>query len=430
MRNYRLAMFAPLVFGVLLAGCAASSSGNEQPVSSTAVSLAPIDYTSLRIAPPPDGGMYIGQYGWNPGDVDTFEAAIGRRAALFSSEYPMAVDEDLDPVFLLDVAEQAWDEGKAVIVHAYGASPMPIPIRKPGFTVDKLLQGEYDGGLRQLAGQFREFGKPMFFFSTREPNGIGEEWLGGFGPGGDQDIWWAMENEQGVAEFDPSGYPNASLYADLGDPTVSDGVERLIAAQRYYYDFFVRQEGLAFLTFDSMGWAAIPWQDFAEEFEVRPGDANYRMIRTSFGFDYAYPGDEYVDWVSVTWYMMDRGGVRTSITDQLVAFATVIAQVRATAPGKPIFIIEMGFPDGVNQDSAWAAEKVTAGLNALITQYPDVAGFAMWSQIAGLDPMDALVRPGTAQGEAFRELVDANPDRFSSCVYFSDGSRMPTCEKK
>jgi hypothetical protein len=239
-----------------------------------------------------------------------------------------------------------------------------------------------------------------------------------------------MENEKGMAEFDPSGFPNASLYADLGDSEVSDGVERLIAAQRYYHDFFVRREGLTFLTFDSMGLAAIPWQDFVEEFEVLTGDPNYALIRTSYGFDHVYPGDEYVDWVSITWRMMDWSETNTPITVQLAIFAAAMAEIRATAPDKPVLIIEMGFPYGENPDSEWAAEKVTAGMNELITEYPEVGGSAMWSQIAGLDPMDALVRPGTAQGDAFREIVEANAVRFHSCVYFSDGSQMPTCEEK
>ena len=60
--------------------------------------------------------------------------------------------------------------------------------------------------------------------------------------------------KRGLAEFNPSKFPNKALYTDLGDPNVCDGVERLIAAQRYIYDFLVRKEGLKFLTFDTMGW--------------------------------------------------------------------------------------------------------------------------------------------------------------------------------
>ncbi|MBS3749804.1 MAG: hypothetical protein KGY67_08935, partial [Candidatus Thermoplasmatota archaeon] len=42
------------------------------------------DYSSLKIAPPPSGGMYIGQYEWMPGDIETFEEAIDRKVAWFS----------------------------------------------------------------------------------------------------------------------------------------------------------------------------------------------------------------------------------------------------------------------------------------------------------------------------------------------------------
>jgi len=59
-----------------------------------------------------------------------------------------------------------------------------------------------------------------------------------------------------------------------------------------------------------------------------------------------------------------------------------------------------------------------------------VGGIAMWSQIASLDPMDFLVQPGTAQGDAFREILAANADYFHSCVYFSDGRQIPTCAEE
>jgi hypothetical protein len=32
------------------------------------------------------------------------------------------------------------------------------------------------------------------------------------------------------------------------------------------------------------------------------------------------------------------------------------------------------------------------------------------------------VEPGTKEGEAFRQIIEAHPDRFHSRVYFSDGT--------
>jgi len=433
-----LAVVVVGMIGTLLLGCRdgdlnTSDSGDPEILDgiaqTRAVSPTATNYARLKIAPPPGGGMYIGQYEWNPGDIATFEEAIDGNVAMFSVHQPMVLDKKTEwPVaFDVDEAEKAWQEGKVVIVHAIETSPHPL---NGGFTIDKLLQGEYDGLLHELADQFRQFGKPMFFMTAREPNGVLEDYFGGFGPDGDKSTEWALENQMGLAEFDPSGFPNAALYRDLGDPQVSDGVERLIAAQRYYYNFFVVEEGLTFLTFDSMAWAAIPWQSVVEEAGLSPGDPNYQLIRTSCSFEYFYPGDEYVDWVSITWYMMDWGEVNTPIAEQLEAFGAVMAEIRATAPDKPVFIMELGFPDGENPDSKWAAEKVTAGLNELITKYPEVSGFAMWSRIAGFDPTDCLVRPGTAQGNAFRRIVEANAAYFHSCVYFTDGSQMPTCAEE
>lgn len=388
------------------------------------------NYSSLKIAPPPNGGIYLGQHEWrqweSPDDIETFEAAVGRKVALFSV-LPMAYD-DSGLSFQPEIAEEAWQKGKMVSAHGLGASPMEAADNKiNGFTVDRLLKGEFDDKIHQLALQFKQFGKPMFFFTTREPNGIGQDWFGGFGINGDKNFQWAIDNKKGLAEFDPSGFPNAQLYADLGDPQVSDGVERLKAAHRYYYDFFTRREKIDFLTFDGMGWATILWQDIANGMELNPGDPNYQLIKTTFGYEYFYPGDEYIDWVSITWYMAEYEGAELPNEDMLQKLRTVLNEIKNVAPEKPVIIIEMGF--GIASDTQdEIAEKVTAGLTELI-KHPQVNAFAMWSQSSPeVDPFNFLIRPNTPEGEAFKKVIDDNPDYFHSCIYFSDGSQIPTCK--
>jgi hypothetical protein len=44
-------------------------------------------------------------------------------------------------------------------------------------------------------------------------------------------------------------------------------------------------------------------------------------------------------------------------------------------------------------------------------------------------PYDTLIRPGTFQGTALRNILAANPTVFHSCVYLSDGKPHPNCQK-
>lgn len=361
-----------------------------------------------------------------------FEVAAGQKAALFGNiEYDPDLsvirwDETLNRmVFDATRAEEHWRDGRIVFVSAYEATPEPSFV--PDFTVDRLLSGEFEPQLRALADEFRSFGKPMFFETAREPNGALVPFgLGGFGPHGDKNFEWALANG-GLADFDPSSFPNASLYADLGDPTISDGIERLIAAQRYYYHFFVEEQGLAFLTFEGMGWAANPFEmmndQIADDFGVAPGSPGWRLMETTFSYQYFYPGDAYVDWVSITWYMTDFGGPHQSNAWHIERLRRTLDKISTIAHGKPVLLVEMGLFDGSETEPSIKVEKVTDGLTELL-KHPEINGFAMWSKSPDSDTFDFLIRPGTPEGDAFRSIIDANKDEFYSSVYFTDGSKM------
>ena len=127
------------------------------------------------------------------------------------------------------------------------------------FTVERLLSGEFDADLTRVAEQFKEFGRPMFFSTAREPNGVGSPTLGGFGPDGDQG--WG-DAEDLFEQFTPAIAPHPATptctrgWETRPSATASSGSPR---PHRYYYDFFVRREGIDFLTFESMGWVVPTW---------------------------------------------------------------------------------------------------------------------------------------------------------------------------
>lgn len=406
------------------------------------------DYANLKIIPHPSGGMYIGQYEWVDGDIATFEAAGGRKTALWSKHrgsWANGYDESGQPHFDVAAANRAWDEGKAIVVQAYNVHPAPDESEAPqGFTVDKLLSGQYDSDLGRFAAELRQFGKPLFFITGREPNGVGADYFGGFGPAGDKSLQWAIENKRGFSEFDPSRMPYASrLYSNIGTPQVCDGVERLKAAQRYYYDFFVRREGLKFLTFDTMGWAVRQANQNEYDLNDFPStiDKAYarQLLQSCHSFVNVYPGDEYADWVSLTFYMLDYyakdlpGLTRDyviSVDEHMRNLDKVMGEVKLAAPNKPVFFMELGFPDGLRNDSNWAAQKISQGFQRILTSHPQIRGFAMWSthpSWLSYFPWDCLIRPNTQQGAALKSTFATAPTKFHSCVSLSDGRPHPNC---
>ncbi len=409
------------------------------------------DLSELKIIQAPQGGMYLGQYEWDQGDIETFESAVGKPAALWSKYWSMDNYDEVTgrPFFPTDLANQAWNDGKIVLANGHDVIPTPGN-PKPGFTIDQLLNGDYDDEIDLLAAELEAFGKPVFFMVGREPNGIGEDFFGGFGVNGDESFQWAIDNEAGFADFDPSNYPNPELYTDLGNDTVCDGVERLAAAQRYYHHYLVDIKGLNFLTFEGMGWGAtLTVASKLQEAEDDGATQHHKdLISSCYDYRHFYPGDDYVDWVSLTLYTIDfyadAWGHEGFTEDFLVPtqfyldnLAIVMQKVREVAPDKPVLFTELGFPDGLFQDSTRAAEKVTTSMNAFLGDYPEFAGFSMWSMIpipGTLDPTspfyfpwDNLLRPNTQQGDAMKTIVEDNPNSFHSCIYLSDGEPMPNC---
>ncbi len=341
----------------------------------------------------PEQGVYLGQTELKRGDIAAFERAIGRQVAIAADLSVMTGQEEAGEHNLsFDVkrAQTYWERGSVVVVGAYEAYPGHKP-----FTVDKLLRGAYDRDLERLASQFRAFGKPMFFTTAREPNGVLAPYLGGFGPRGTRGIGWAERPGHGYAEFKPPAGPagNPDLYAGLGDPNILDGIERLAAAQRYYYDFFMRRHGLGFLTFETMGWAVPVWD--TDEAPLARFEDLYPLIA------------DYADWISINFYMATehedevtgRRIPEPPLDRYLTRLRAFMKKVKRLAPGKPVLLTELGFgaPNRV--------EKIRRGLREILRQYPQIKGVICWGD-------DFAIRPGTPEAAAFKGVINERPEAF------------------
>lgn len=362
----------------------------------------------LKIVPPPEG-MYMGHASLGRGEAKDLERLLGAKVPLW---WPGGVDgvEGGAPLdFSAEFARLGWNRGYPMLVGALEASPA-----HRGFTVDKLLGGHYDAELHRLAEKFKEFGKPMFFETAREINLVLGRYMGGFGLRGDQPIDWAIANNSSHNSFDASRFTvpgNSGLLDGLGSSDVCDGLERAVAAQRYYYDFFTRREGIDFLTFGTMGWgiSAETPKDRLRESCTRNFAEFYRGIK------------DYSDWITVTWYMFDDSDQgRTSAKKYLSALDGFMDGLRRQGNEKPIMIMELGFC-GPNQDTKIV--RMQAGLKSIIHKYPEIKAIVLWGEE---ENFPCGVTRG-ASGLALRDIVAASREKFEACVHLSNGETLPDC---
>lgn len=409
-----------------------------------------------KIIAPPTGGIYFGQYSWRPngGDIPDVESAAGIKTAWFS---PLRGQWGLGyvsghPHLDVAVANHVWEQGRVILVQSYNLFAGTDSEHPTGFTVDQLLSGTYDSNLATFAAELRSFGKPCWMQCGREPNGVGQSYMGGFGTLGDQSLSWAITNGLAYNQFTPPSPPSGAasdIYSGCSGSSIPDGVGRLKAGQRYLYDYFVRRENLKFLTFDSQGWAARYWinsgtnRDVSDSADYVGHEAYALQVLQDANFTNFYPGDNYCDWVSLTFYTLDYydaswtwlsgSDILIPTTDWLTSLAHTYAQVQGVT-AKPILLAELGMPDGMNSNTSYGASKVTDTFNAILDTYTQIKGVSLWSNLLPADggwfqaddfPYDCLIAPGTTQATALQAVIAAHPGKFHSAAYFTGNRKHP-----
>ncbi len=401
----------------------------------------------------PTSGIYFGSYEWTAGDIATVESAAGIHTSHYHSGRGSWATGYVSGHPHLDVtaANNAWSAGRAIVVQAYNLYAGTDDEHPTGFTVDKLLAGDYDSNLHTFALELASFGKPLWFQNGREPNGVGQDYMGGFGTLGDQSLSWAITNESAYNLFTPPSVPSgapADLYSGCSGATMPDGIGRLKAGQRYIYDFMVRREGLNFLTFDSQGFNVRYYKDTVDN-QDQYDSADYvgheayalTLLQRASDPAYWYPGDAYTDWVSLTFYFLDYydagwswlsgSDILISNADWLNSLNRMMTQV-AGVTSKPVLLAEFGMPDGMDSNTAYGATKVTAGFNAVLDTYTQIKAVSLWTNstawfVVDSFPYDCLIRPGTTQATALQAVISAHPGQFVTCIRTTGNVIQPNC---
>lgn len=408
-----------------------------------AVSSGSIPLSNSKIIAPSDG-VYFGQYEWTAGEIAAVEAATGLTTSHYHSgrgHWALGYVSG-HPHLNVTAANAAWNAGKVIVVQAYNLYAGTDDEHPVGFTVDKLLAGDYDSNLSTFAGELREFGKPCWFQCGREPNGVGQDYMGGWGTDGTTSLADAITANAAYNQFTPPAPPSgapADLYDGCSGATMPDGIGRLKAGQRYIHDFMVRREGLNFLTFDSQGFNVRYYKDVTDNQEQYDsadyvGNEAYALTLLQRCSDPAnwYPGDDYTDWVSLTLYFLDYYDANWSFlsgSDILIPNADWLASMDhmydaiQLVTTKPILLCELGFPDGMDSNTAYGASKATDGLNAILDTYTQIKAVSLWGNEASWMVNDVFpydcVMDNAAQGAAVQAVAAAHPGKLRGVVYLT-----------
>jgi len=297
--------------------------------------IRPAGATYYRLAPPLSGAYHSAfPYFGNSEDevsarkIADFEALAGRRIvwAYFSSNW-------LEGIRFPQAAVRTIHEHGAIpFIRLMSWSRIEQGIPEPTYTLQRIIDGAFDGELAEWADQAKHQPFPLLVEFGTEVNGEWFPWNGKYNGGGET-----------------VGY---------GDPDMPDGPERFRDAYRHIIGLF-RERGVENVTWffhvNAQSWPAASWN---------------RMARY-------YPGDDCIDWIGVSVYGSQAPG------DDWIQFRQILdasyPELSAISTSKPLALLEYGVAEDPERGSkgAWIAQALHA-LRSL--RYPRLKAVSYWHE--------------------------------------------------
>jgi hypothetical protein len=354
-----------------------------------AVAVARVDAPAATTAScgsllPPRTGAYLGAFpDFNrpptvtedevrAAKIEDFERRAGHRLAwvYFTQSWYRGL------TFPRDRALTIWGTGAvpyiAFLPHSgvfYGTGrPQEYP--EAHFTLQRIIDGDFDLALRAWAQAARETNIPLLLSFGAEVN---DDW----GP------WSAKWNGAG----ETAGY---------GDPTYPDGAERFRDAYRHVVSLFRAQ-----------GATNVTWFFHADTYP--PQDWWNRL-------EWYYPGDAYVDWLGISDYgSLTPAGPVVNFAAKLDASGVYPVLTRLSA--RPMAVVEMGVVDGPARVKPEWIRRAFAALRS--RRYPRIQAAVWWDW--RLEGIDTRIDSPSAALAAFREGIrgrffDAKPRFTGTCA--------------
>jgi Glycosyl hydrolase family 26 len=281
-------------------------------------------------------------------NLDAYERTVGRKVAWVYMDHNWFQQRE----FPVQTARWVRERGAVPFIRLMLRSFIGEKRPEEVYTLDRILAGDFDADLDAWGDAAREFGTPFIAEWGTEANG---DWF----------HWSPMKNGGGLEE----------------------GAAKFRAAYRYIVQR-VRARGAS-----NVIWA------FHVNAETFPNDPRNSMKAL-------YPGADVVDWVGLSVY-----GSQSPLVPRCEGFAKLVdaalPELRAAAPGKPVFIFEFGITaNHPNCDAnAWTKEAVDGMLGG---RWPELSGFSWWNERwkNDADPShdtNMLVQEVPEIGDVFRE---------------------------
>jgi len=279
--------------------------------------------SSAAAAEPVLWGAYISGVPYNMALLGSFEASAGKPASIVHWGQPW-VSKGAPQKFQTDAFERVRQHGSIPMV-TWGSWDSSKGKDQPDFKLARIIDGTYDGFIRQWASDAAAWGKPLFLRFDHEMNGT-----------------WQFPWAEKINGNQPGEY---------------------VRAWRHVHDIFVEQGA------SNVTWVWCPNISGA----------------TTTPLSALYPGDSYVDWTGMDGY---NWGTDTSANWQTFAQVfggsdfgsynphNTYQELLGLAPNKPIMLGEVSSTENGGSKASWIADMLQTQLP---TNFPQIKA-VVWTQ--------------------------------------------------
>lgn len=317
-------------------GGQASSSGTRTAGGGAAAVATATILLAGKVAGPPTGaylGVYVPPAPFDSGTVRAFDSLAGKGVSIVMWFQPWVAGNrnDFDTAACLEVMREgkvpmitweSWDPGN-------NAKLVKNPGQQPNFKLKAILNGNYDGYIRDWARKIKQLGGPVMLRPMHEMNG---DWY----------PWSGTTNGNSPSEY--------------------------VAAWKRIHDIF-RQEGATNVT-----WV---WSINSQSVPDTP-ENRYAAY---------YPGDEYVDWTAISGFNVGTSVPNSRWNSFSSRYDRPLVYLE-TLP-KPICIVEFGSVELGGDKAAWLTDAYSRvalrpSVKAIV-YYQAIERTPSWSQDFRID---------------------------------------------
>ncbi len=297
---------------------------------------------------PAQNGIYFGVYQedapFKIKDLNQFEKAAGKKVSILMWYQPWSMEgrnkfnqKTNDALQKRGITPMiSWEPWNP------GEDPKKLkePAKQPLYQLKNIIRGDYDGYIRKWAKDLKRFGGPILLRPMHEMNGVWYPW---------------------------------------GGPVNSNKPEEFVVAWRHIYKIF-----------DEEGAKNVTWV----------WSVNHKSVPTNDGhtIDIYYPGDEYVDWTSISGFNWGTSSPWSKWHSFQEVYENTINEL--SAYNKPIIISEISTVEQGGDKALWIEDA----FRDIKNNYPKIKGI-VWYNRTDSKQQDWRFETSPQSTKSFRQAV-------------------------